>query len=93
MMNDEIIYFQILINLIRETTGRLVKAEEECSRLQQELSTARRRGVSLDADFHGRERMLNQLQTKLAVLEQVLQTLYPSVSRFFNFVQFIGTQR
>lgn len=48
-----------------------MKTEEDCNRLQQELSSARRRGASLDADFHSKERTVNQLRTKIAVLEQV----------------------
>lgn len=55
----------------RETTVRLNKAEEECGRLQQELTSARRRSASLDADFHTKERTVHQLRTKLAVVEQV----------------------
>lgn len=55
----------------RDTTSRLVKTEEECNRLQQELTSARRRGASLDADFHSKDRTVHQLRTKVAVLEQV----------------------
>lgn len=57
--------------LYRETSSRLAKAEEESNRLHQELTSARRRGASLDADFHNKERTVNQLRTKVAVLEQV----------------------
>ncbi|KAI9551898.1 hypothetical protein GHT06_022234 [Daphnia sinensis] len=60
-------------NHAKEATSRLVKTEEECNRLQQELSSARRRGASLDADFHSKERTVNQLRTKIAVLEQELK--------------------
>jgi hypothetical protein len=61
----------IFMNTYRDTASRLLKAEEECNRLQQELTSARRRGASLDADFHSKERTVNQLRTKVAVLEQV----------------------
>lgn len=57
--------------LYRETSSRLAKVEEESNRLHQELTSARRRGASLDADFHNKERTVNQLRTKVAVLEQV----------------------
>nr|CAH0111877.1 unnamed protein product [Daphnia galeata] len=57
----------------KDTTSRLIKVEEECNRLQQELTSARRRGASLDADFHSKERTVNQLRTKVAVLEQELK--------------------
>lgn len=60
----------------RDTVSRLAKAEEECNRLQQELTSARRRGASLDADFHSKERTVNQLRTKLAVVEQVSDYWY-----------------
>ncbi|XP_046445100.1 spindle assembly abnormal protein 6 homolog [Daphnia pulex] len=60
-------------NHVKDTASRLVKAEEECNRLQQELTSARRRGASLDADFHSKERTVNQLRTKVAVLEQELK--------------------
>jgi len=65
-------HFNIDTNL-KETTTRLNKAEEECSRLQQELTSARRRSASLDADFHTKERAVHQLRTKLAVGEQELR--------------------
>lgn len=60
-----------VVNPSRDTASRLIKAEEECHRLQQELTSARRRGASIDADFHSKERTVNQLRTKVAVLEQV----------------------
>ncbi|EFX84362.1 hypothetical protein DAPPUDRAFT_238610 [Daphnia pulex] len=60
-------------NHVKDTASRLLKAEEECNRLQQELTSARRRGASLDADFHSKERTVNQLRTKVAVLEQELK--------------------
>lgn len=59
----------------RDSSSRISKAEEECNRLQTELTSARRRGASLDADFHSKERTVNQLRTKVAVLEQVGRNL------------------
>ena len=61
--------------MVRDTTSRMNKAEEDCAKLQQELTSARRRGASLDADFHSKERSAQQLRTKLAVLEQVIPLL------------------
>ena len=48
------------------------KAEEECGRLQQELLSNKRRTATLDTEFHNKEKAINHLRTKLAVVEQVL---------------------
>jgi len=62
-----------ILSTLKDTTSRMNKAEEDCAKLQQELTSARRRGASLDADFHSKERSAQQLRTKLAVLEQELR--------------------
>lgn len=76
----------------RETAIRLSKAEEECGRLQQELSLARRRSASLDADFHSKEKAVHQLRTKLAVVEQVC-SLSEHTTFFHNINVYLGIER
>ncbi|KAM9832000.1 LOW QUALITY PROTEIN: spindle assembly abnormal protein 6 homolog [Neosynchiropus ocellatus] len=55
---------------IRDLKIKLVGAEEECQRSKQQLLTLRRENSSLDAEVHEKERLVSQLQMRVAVLEQ-----------------------
>ena len=66
--------YWVVIIWNRDLKSKLVKSEEECSRLQQELLSGRRRSASMESDLHNKEKALNHLRTKLAVVEQVSVT-------------------
>ncbi|XP_053709936.1 spindle assembly abnormal protein 6 homolog [Synchiropus splendidus] len=55
---------------IRDLKIKLVGAEEECQRSKQQLLTLRRENSSLDTEVHEKERLVSQLQLRVAVLEQ-----------------------
>jgi len=44
--------------------------EEENHRMKQELQSLRKSNSSLDSEYHEQERNVNQLKTRIAVLEQ-----------------------
>lgn len=43
---------------------------QECQRVKQQLLSLRRENSTLDTEVHEKERLVNQLQMKVAVLEQ-----------------------
>uniref|UniRef100_A0A8C6PE94 Spindle assembly abnormal protein 6 homolog n=1 Tax=Nothobranchius furzeri TaxID=105023 RepID=A0A8C6PE94_NOTFU len=55
---------------IRDLKVKLVGAEEECKHLKQQVLTLRRENSTLDTEVHEKERLVNQLQMRVAVLEQ-----------------------
>lgn len=73
-----------MISVSRDTAVRLVKSEDECNRLQHELSASRRRETNLDADLHSKEKTVNQLRTKVAVLEQVRLLIFRGTPKSNN---------
>ncbi|KAG7514319.1 hypothetical protein JOB18_030523 [Solea senegalensis] len=55
---------------IRDLKIKLVGAEEESQRLKQQVLSLRRENSTLDTEVHEKERLVNQLQMRVAVLEQ-----------------------
>ena len=55
---------------IRELKSKLSTLEEEHLRAKQELQNLRKQNTSLDGDYHEQEKVINQLRTRVAVLEQ-----------------------
>lgn len=51
-------------------TMRWLMCVQECQRVKQQLLSLRRENGTLDAEVHEKERLVNQLQMKVAVLEQ-----------------------
>lgn len=58
---------------IRDLRMKLVAADEETQRSQQQLLSLRRDYGALDSQLHEKERALSQVQTRAAVLEQELK--------------------
>uniref|UniRef100_UPI0037E97D5F spindle assembly abnormal protein 6 homolog n=1 Tax=Semicossyphus pulcher TaxID=241346 RepID=UPI0037E97D5F len=57
-------------SVIRDLKIKLVGAEEECQRSKQQVLSLRRENSTLDTEVHEKERLVSQLQMRVAVLEQ-----------------------
>ncbi|XP_042336865.1 spindle assembly abnormal protein 6 homolog isoform X2 [Plectropomus leopardus] len=55
---------------IRDLKIKLAGAEEECQRSKQQVLSLRRENSTLDTEVHDKERLVSQLQMRVAVLEQ-----------------------
>lgn len=60
-------------SIIRDLKIKLVGAEEECQLLKQQFLSLRRENSTLDTEVHEKERLVSQLQMKVAVLEQEIK--------------------
>ncbi|XP_039984570.1 spindle assembly abnormal protein 6 homolog [Xiphias gladius] len=60
-------------SVIRDQKIKLVGAEEECQRSKQQVLSLRRENSTLDTEVHEKERLVSQLQMKVAVLEQEIK--------------------
>uniref|UniRef100_A0A3Q1FWH5 Spindle assembly abnormal protein 6 homolog n=1 Tax=Acanthochromis polyacanthus TaxID=80966 RepID=A0A3Q1FWH5_9TELE len=58
---------------IRDLKIKLVGAEEECQRLKQQVLSLRRENSTLDTEVHEKERLVSQLQMRVAVVEQEIK--------------------
>ncbi|XP_054645767.1 spindle assembly abnormal protein 6 homolog isoform X2 [Dunckerocampus dactyliophorus] len=58
------------LQTIRDLKTKLAGVEEECQRSKQQVVSLRRDNSSLDTALHEKERLSNQLQIRVAVLEQ-----------------------
>ncbi|XP_035508684.1 spindle assembly abnormal protein 6 homolog [Morone saxatilis] len=58
---------------IRDLKITAVGAEEECQRLKQQVLSLRRENSTLDTEVHEKERLVSQLQMRVAVLEQEIK--------------------
>ncbi|XP_018557381.1 spindle assembly abnormal protein 6 homolog isoform X1 [Lates calcarifer] len=58
---------------IRDLKIKLVGAEEECQRSKQQVLSLRRENSTLDTEVHEKERLVSQLQMRVAVLEQEIK--------------------
>ena len=58
---------------IRELKSKLSLLEEEHHRTKAEIQALRKNNSGLDADYHEQEKLINQLKTRLAVIEQELK--------------------
>ncbi|XP_075040154.1 spindle assembly abnormal protein 6 homolog [Mixophyes fleayi] len=58
---------------IRELRAKYQGLEEEVQRVQQKVASLDRENTALDAECHDKEKEINRLQTRLAVLEQELK--------------------
>ncbi|XP_007541960.1 spindle assembly abnormal protein 6 homolog isoform X1 [Poecilia formosa] len=57
-------------SIIRDLKIKLSGSEEECQRLKQQVLSLRRENSTLDTEVHEKERVVSQLQVRVAVLEQ-----------------------
>ncbi|XP_030290017.1 spindle assembly abnormal protein 6 homolog [Sparus aurata] len=57
-------------SVIRDQKIKLVGVEEECQHLKQQVLSLRRENSTLDTEVHEKERLVSQLQMRVAVLEQ-----------------------
>ncbi|XP_026200923.1 spindle assembly abnormal protein 6 homolog isoform X2 [Anabas testudineus] len=60
-------------SVIRDLKVKLVGAEEECQRSKQHILSLRRENSTLDTEVHDKERLVSQLQMRVAVLEQEIK--------------------
>ncbi|XP_044218001.1 spindle assembly abnormal protein 6 homolog isoform X2 [Thunnus albacares] len=58
---------------IRDLKIKLVGAEEDCQRSKQQVLSLRRENSTLDTEVHEKERLVSQLQMRVAVLEQQIK--------------------
>lgn len=58
---------------VRELHSKVQGLEEELQRAQQKVSSLGRENTALDGECHDKEKEINHLQTRLAVLEQELK--------------------
>ncbi|NXG23760.1 SAS6 protein, partial [Grallaria varia] len=66
---------------VRELKAKLSGTEDECQRAKQEVLSLRRENTTLDAECHEKEKLINQLQTRVAVLEQEIKDKDQLVTR------------
>uniref|UniRef100_A0A3B5L5V8 SAS-6 coiled-coil domain-containing protein n=1 Tax=Xiphophorus couchianus TaxID=32473 RepID=A0A3B5L5V8_9TELE len=57
-------------SIIRDLKIKLSGSEEECQHLKQQVLSLRRENSTLDTEVHEKERVVSQLQVRVAVLEQ-----------------------
>ncbi|XP_013863508.1 spindle assembly abnormal protein 6 homolog [Austrofundulus limnaeus] len=57
-------------SVIRDLKMKLVGSEDESKRSKQQVLTLRRENSTLDTELHEKERLVSQLQIRVAVLEQ-----------------------
>ncbi|XP_072246327.1 spindle assembly abnormal protein 6 homolog isoform X3 [Leuresthes tenuis] len=57
-------------SIVRDLKIKLVGSEEECQRLKPQVLSLRRENSTLDTEVHEKERLVSQLQMRVAVLEQ-----------------------
>nr|XP_057929336.1 spindle assembly abnormal protein 6 homolog isoform X2 [Doryrhamphus excisus] len=69
------------LQTIRDLKAKLAGAEEECQRSKQQVGSLRRENNSLDTALHEKERLTNQLQMRVAVLEQEVKDKDQLMSR------------
>ncbi|XP_013129016.1 spindle assembly abnormal protein 6 homolog isoform X3 [Oreochromis niloticus] len=55
---------------IRDLKIKLVGADEECQHLKQQVLSLRRENSTLDTEVHEKDRLVSQMQMRVAVLEQ-----------------------
>ncbi|XP_045906043.1 spindle assembly abnormal protein 6 homolog [Micropterus dolomieu] len=60
-------------SVIRDLKIKLVGTEEECQRSKQQVLSLRRENSTLDTEVHEKERLVSQLQMRVAVLEQEIK--------------------
>ena len=58
---------------IRELRSKLGLLEDEQLRTKTELQALRKNNSGLDAEYHEQDKLIHQLRTRLAVLEQELK--------------------
>ncbi|OWF56330.1 spindle assembly abnormal protein 6 homolog [Mizuhopecten yessoensis] len=66
---------------IREMKSKLSALEEEHLRAKQELQSLRKQNTTLDGDYHEQEKLVNQLSTRVAVLEQEVKDKEQVITR------------
>lgn len=59
--------------LIRELNSKLGLLEDEHQRTVTEVQSLRKNNSGLDAEYHEKDKLVHQLKTRLAVLEQELK--------------------
>ncbi|RXM28105.1 Spindle assembly abnormal protein 6-like [Acipenser ruthenus] len=62
-----------LESIIRDHAAKLLGLEDESHRAKQEVLSLRRENSTLDLECHEKEKHINQLQTRVAVLEQEIK--------------------
>ncbi|XP_029356524.1 spindle assembly abnormal protein 6 homolog [Echeneis naucrates] len=60
-------------SVIRDLKMKLVAAEEDCQHSKQQVVSLRRENSTLDTEVHEKERLVSQLQMRVAVLEQEIK--------------------
>ncbi|KAK7100422.1 spindle assembly abnormal protein 6 homolog [Littorina saxatilis] len=68
-------------SLIRELKSKLSVAEDEAARTKQDVASLRKHNTSLDSDTHEKDKLVSQLQTRVAVLEQEVKDKEHVVTR------------
>ncbi|CAG2054482.1 unnamed protein product [Timema podura] len=61
--------------LVREQSKQLELLEKELNQIQRECASLRKQNVKLDTDYHEKEKIVNNLNTRTAVLEQLVYHL------------------
>ncbi|XP_061152401.1 spindle assembly abnormal protein 6 homolog [Syngnathus typhle] len=66
---------------LRDLKAKLVAAEKECQRFQQQVASMRRQRDSAETALHANERLGQQLQTRVGTLEQEAKDREQNASR------------
>ncbi|XP_065834488.1 spindle assembly abnormal protein 6 homolog [Oscarella lobularis] len=78
---------------IRELVAKAEASETESGRSKSELDTLRGENSRLDAACHEKDKLLHQLKTRLAVLEQEVKDKEEIVTRTSSLLQLSGEQK
>lgn len=68
-------------SLIRDLKSKLSVLEEESTRVKQDATLTKKQNISVESDLHEKEKLVNQLQTRIAVLEQEVKDKEHVVTR------------
>ncbi len=58
---------------MRELKTKVATLEEELSRAKQEVQVLRKQNSTMDSEQHEQDKLMNQMQMRIAVLEQELK--------------------
>ena len=72
---------------IREIKSKLSIAEDELHRTKTELSNLRKDNADLGGNFHEKDKLVNQLKTRVAVLEQEVKDKDSLLSKTSDMLQ------
>ncbi|KAF4517778.1 hypothetical protein B566_EDAN002983 [Ephemera danica] len=78
---------------VRDLAKHADSAEKELKAAQKEISTLRKQNSQIDIDYHEKEKAVNNLRTKLAVLEQEMKDKNLLINKHQELLQVANEQK